>query len=256
MARGSSAPRVDPLTLRRFFPVLDSTQRFAVAEARAGAPDGTVVVAERQEAGRGRLDRGWSSPPGGLYVSVLLREPKAAPLLLPLALGGAVAEALERYTTAPRLKWPNDLVVPDSPRPLRKLAGILVDRVPSPTLGPVMVAGLGLNVRSPPESYPPELCERVVQLSELAGRPLDVGEVEERVVPALLTASSKLDTPEGAARALEGCRGRLYGWGRPARLDGRPAGVIESLDADGSLVLREGGARTRVVAGELAVEEA
>jgi BirA family biotin operon repressor/biotin-[acetyl-CoA-carboxylase] ligase len=140
-----------------------STNADLAAAARAGAPEGTVLVAEAQSAGRGRLDRTWTAPPrSGLMFSVLLRP--AAPVALqgwlPLLTGVAVASAVRRITARAHtgrfaaltdlgehaqmgsrvvdavLKWPNDVLVGD-----RKLAGILAERVED-----AVVVGVGLNV--------------------------------------------------------------------------------------------------------------
>ena len=118
-----------------------STNADLLAEARAGAAEGLVLVAETQTAGRGRLGRSWSSPPrAALAFSVLLRPvavPPAARAWLPLLTGIAVAAALraEAGVTA-TLKWPNDVLVDG-----RKIAGILAE-----AHGDAIVAGVGLNV--------------------------------------------------------------------------------------------------------------
>lgn len=132
-----------------------STQADLVAAARTGAPGGTVLVAEAQTAGRGRLDRSWVTPPrAGLTFSVLVRPdvPVARWVWAPLLAGVAVAEAVrtlsQRALSAPvdaRLKWPNDVVVGG-----RKLAGVLAEGVSAGTAGtaagPAIVLGVGLNV--------------------------------------------------------------------------------------------------------------
>lgn len=185
---------------------------------------------------------------------MVLPEPSTRALLVPLAVGRAVADALGVYTDRALLKWPNDLVVPNAGRPARKLAGTLIDRIDSPTLGPTLVVGVGVNVDSEPSAYPPDLKDRVVQLSELAGRPVPVAEVERAVVPAVAGVPATLATPEGAARLLARLRRELFGLGRPVRVDGVSAGVLDSVDDDGALLLASGGVTTRVVAGEVALE--
>jgi BirA family transcriptional regulator, biotin operon repressor / biotin---[acetyl-CoA-carboxylase] ligase len=130
-----------------------STNADVAAAARAGAAEGLVVVAAEQTAGRGRLGRSWVAPPGtGLTLSALLR-PAGVPATrwgwLPLLAGVALAEAVEEVSgldTA--LKWPNDLLVAQ-----RKLAGVLTERVDTPT-GPAAVVGIGLNVSSRAEDLP------------------------------------------------------------------------------------------------------
>jgi BirA family transcriptional regulator, biotin operon repressor / biotin---[acetyl-CoA-carboxylase] ligase len=131
-----------------------STNADLLAAARAGAAAGSVLVAEEQTAGRGRLDRSWQSPKGaGLTFSVLLRPAAIPPGCrgwLPLLTGVAVAGALARKTAvAARLKWPND-VLADGPGDPRKLAGILAEQA-----GGAIVVGVGLNVSATREELPP-----------------------------------------------------------------------------------------------------
>ncbi|WP_189114419.1 biotin--[acetyl-CoA-carboxylase] ligase [Pilimelia terevasa] len=135
-----------------------STNADAAAAARAGKPEGLVVVAERQTAGRGRLDRVWRSPArAGLTLSVLLRPGLAAPGRgwapaapatygwLPLLAGVAAVAAIRRTTPLePALKWPNDVLLPTASGPA-KVAGILAEVVPGQD-GPAVVVGIGLNV--------------------------------------------------------------------------------------------------------------
>ena len=122
-------------------PQTGSTNADLLEQARAGAAEGLVLVAEEQTAGRGRLGRSWSAPPGaGLIFSVLLR-PAGVPAgrlgWLPLLTGVAVAAAVRETTLVPAsLKWPNDVLVGE-----RKLAGILAE-----AHGDAVVVGVGLNV--------------------------------------------------------------------------------------------------------------
>src|SRR5687768_17788881 len=94
---------------------IDSTNTALLAEAKAGAPEGVVLVADHQTAGRGRLGRTWEAPPGAsLLVSVLLRPDVSSVELVTMAAGLAMAEAVEQVAGVDaRLKWPNDLVVGD-----------------------------------------------------------------------------------------------------------------------------------------------
>lgn len=123
-----------------------STNADVIARARDGEPEGYVLVAEQQTAGRGRLGRPWQSPPrAGLAVSFLLRPDGIAVSRygwLPLLIGTAVIEAVATVTQiAAGLKWPNDVLVRD-----RKAGGILVEAVPTEVGSPAVVVGLGLNV--------------------------------------------------------------------------------------------------------------
>jgi BirA family biotin operon repressor/biotin-[acetyl-CoA-carboxylase] ligase len=129
-----------------------STNADMAAAARDGAPEGTVIVADHQTAGRGRLDRTWEAPAGsGLAMSALVRPAELDPALwpwIPLLAGVAVADAVRDDGLEPSLKWPNDVEIDG-----RKLAGILVERVETPE-GPAAVIGIGLNVAMTAEQLP------------------------------------------------------------------------------------------------------
>jgi BirA family biotin operon repressor/biotin-[acetyl-CoA-carboxylase] ligase len=241
--------------LREFRAELPSTQTEAVRRAREGAVAGTRVVAGRQTAGRGRVDHTWASPDGGLYVSVILRGPRGRPTLLPLAVGARLRSGLAgRYGVETRLKWPNDLVVPGPPR-TRKLAGILVDRVDTPTLGVAAVVGIGVNVASPPDAYPADVRERVVGLGELSNAPPILADVEDLAVRAAESAVLALSTASGASQLLEEIRSALYAVGRPAKVDRTLAGIIRTVGEEGELLLETPSGGVAVHAGDLAVEE-
>jgi BirA family transcriptional regulator, biotin operon repressor / biotin---[acetyl-CoA-carboxylase] ligase len=128
---------------------IGSTNAALVAAAAEDAPEGTVLVAEHQEAGRGRLDRVWTSPPrAGITVSLLLRPdvPAARRAWLSLLTGVALAEAVSAAAgVQASLKWPNDLLAPDG----AKLAGILAE-----TSGRAVVIGTGLNVSTTAAELP------------------------------------------------------------------------------------------------------
>jgi BirA family biotin operon repressor/biotin-[acetyl-CoA-carboxylase] ligase len=126
-----------------------AAQAAQAAQGAEAAPEGTVLVAEEQRQGRGRMGRRWVSPPrSALMVSVLLRPAEVAPARrgwVPLLAGVAAATAVRRVTGVPAtLKWPNDLLVGD-----RKLAGILAEQS-----GDAIVVGLGLNVSATRDELP------------------------------------------------------------------------------------------------------
>ncbi|HYH33745.1 MAG TPA: biotin--[acetyl-CoA-carboxylase] ligase [Nocardioides sp.] len=145
-------------------PEIGSTNAALLAAAAEDAPEGTVLVAEHQAAGRGRLDRVWTSPPGaGLTVSFLLRPdvPSARRGWLPLLTGVALAEAVgEVPGVRASLKWPNDLLAAGG----AKLAGILAE-----VGNAAVVVGVGLNVSTRADELP----ETGTSLALEAGRPVD-----------------------------------------------------------------------------------
>jgi biotin-[acetyl-CoA-carboxylase] ligase BirA-like protein len=148
-----------------------SSNATLAAAAAADAPEGTVLVAEHQVTGRGRLDRVWTSPPrAGLTVSMLLRPdvPAARRGWLPLLVGVALAESVREVTgVLASLKWPNDLLAGDG----RKLAGILAETASSPTPPTAVVVGVGLNVTTTADELP----ETGTSLARVLGRPVDRG---------------------------------------------------------------------------------
>jgi len=238
---------------REFYEELPSTQDRALAWARQGAPDGSTVVARRQSQGRGRGDRTWASPPGGLYLSVVLR-PAGALGLLPLAIGAEIAGSFaERYGVRLRLKWPNDLLAVDAGGRTRKLAGILVDVVMGPEEVPSAVAGIGVNALGPVDPPSPGVTLRAVTLSELTGTAVALDRLESEVAVSSLRARDALRGPAGQASVLARCRGLLYGRGEPATVDGVPSGVVRGLGADGSLLLHTDGGLRSVLAGDVRV---
>ena len=131
----------------RVLPSVESTNTAMVGAAEDGAPHASVLVAEEQTAGKGRLGRNWTAPArSGLFLSILLRPevPFAAWSWLPLLAGLAAREAVARASQLEiGLKWPNDLVVADGELADRKLGGILCETVPEQS---AVVVGIGLNV--------------------------------------------------------------------------------------------------------------
>jgi BirA family biotin operon repressor/biotin-[acetyl-CoA-carboxylase] ligase len=166
-------------TLGRRLHVLDeapSTNTVAMALAQSGAEDGTVVVADTQTAGRGRLGRPWFSPPGqNLYCSVLFRQTTQAERLsnwlswIPLITAVAAVRAVQAAAgLQPLLKWPNDVLIRD-----RKLGGILCESGSSGTSDAFVVVGIGLNVNQPPDTFPPDLRDLATSIAGEIGRPID-----------------------------------------------------------------------------------
>ncbi|MBZ5740887.1 biotin--[acetyl-CoA-carboxylase] ligase [Nocardioides sp. GBK3QG-3] len=133
-----------------------STNAVAAQRARDGAPEGLLVVAEHQTAGRGRLDRSWATPPrSALLFSLVLRPtvPAADWPWLPLLTGHTVAKTLRGAGYDAGVKWPNDVLLAGADGESKKIVGILVERVDTPT-GPAAVIGIGLNVSLTPEELP------------------------------------------------------------------------------------------------------
>lgn len=157
-----------------------STNADLLELARSGAPEGVVLVADHQTAGRGRLDRRWEAPPGSSLLLSILTRPADPPRSLGLdqlhlvsnAVGVAAAVAARRATGADiGLKWPNDLVI-DTHGGVRKVSGILAETVLVDGRPEALVVGIGINVNWPSE-LPDELADIAVALNHVAGRAVD-----------------------------------------------------------------------------------
>jgi len=163
---------------------VDSTQSAARRLAEEGAPDGTLVWARSQSAGKGRLGRRWRSAPGGLYASWLLR-PKFPPARLgelSLACGEALAAALRKFGAATTVKPPNDVLALCPDGKARKLCGILCEAAGDTTSLHWLVIGFGVNVDNPAP------LARSVSLSELTGGPVGVEKVLRAAMSHLVHA--------------------------------------------------------------------
>lgn len=147
----------------------DSTNRDAVALAVGGAPEGTVVMSAAQRAGRGRTGRVWVSPPGGVYVSLVLRPRmalQAAPLVT-LMTAVAAAEAIASVAgVQPQVKWPNDLLLSG-----RKICGNLTEVGTVADTVDWVVTGVGINVTTPREELD-KVGPHATSLSVETGRPV------------------------------------------------------------------------------------
>ena len=221
--------------------------------ADAGAPEGCVIIADEQTAGRGRLGRSWSSPAGsGIYASVLFRPEPSVARLLTIAAGVAVAEAIETVAgIAPILKWPNDVYLGDGSRPGRKVAGILAEAGVSRGQTWVVV-GFGINVL--PTSFPPELASRATSLEPELGRPVDRGELFAASLVRLATRYQDLRDSRRAS-VIEAWRHRASSTlGRRVEWDedgAAKSGVVRDVDDEGALMIETAAGNARIVSGEV-----
>jgi len=221
----------------QYYGSVGSTNEIAMREATAGAPHGSVYVAEEQTAGRGRGNHSWHSAAGsGLYVSVLLRPstPPTEILWLSLAAGLAVHESIEEVTgLRADLRWPNDLVF-DSPEGTRKFCGILTEMQADMMRVHAAVIGIGINVLQ--ESFPAELRETATSLRIESGRNWPRQELLLALLQSLHRESSALESPEGVRAAqcdiperLEAAstwiRGKHVVVGDPVEFSGVTAGM-------------------------------
>lgn len=246
------------LTTQRFgrelqcFEEVGSTNTVARDLARAGATEGTVVIADAQTQGRGRLGRTWVSPAGrNLYMSVVLRPrlPDTRLGQVSLVAGVATCEAVREWCDA-LLKWPNDVLAAG-----RKVAGLLIESEGEAN-NRFLILGIGVNLNTTRDDFPEELRDKAGSLRMATDAPVErerftaslLGHLERRYdalhvhgFEPLRARWESLSTLVGAQICVE----------EPA---GRVEGVALGLDDDGALRLRlSSGAEHRVVAGDVTV---
>jgi BirA family biotin operon repressor/biotin-[acetyl-CoA-carboxylase] ligase len=215
-----------------------STQDAARELAERGVAEGAVVVAEVQEAGRGRLGRSWHSAAGGIYATVVLRPPPRALRALSLAASVAVARVLGLLGLDAKVKWPNDVQVSG-----RKVCGVLVEAAAEPGGAAYALVGIGLNVNN---ELPPELAGAAATLRGLLGKPVPR-------LPLLLKLLEELDDVYARVRegrwseVLREWRGRSSTLGRVVRVE-TPEGAFTGLAVD---VSEDGALLVRLESGEL-----
>jgi BirA family biotin operon repressor/biotin-[acetyl-CoA-carboxylase] ligase len=223
----------------------ESTNTDAIALADSGAPQWTVVAADYQRAGRGRLDRQWLAEPGrALTFSVILRPGPGIPVdalgWVPLIAGIAVCDAAHALGVPAGLKWPNDVVLDglaaDGTAGPRKLAGILSERV-----GSAVVVGVGLNVSQDQDRLP---IPAATSLAIEGATGVDRADLLASIVASLRRWWSRFELSNGdAARAgiLDRYRVECLTIGRRVRvlMPGREdsVGIARDVDSDGHLLL-------------------
>jgi BirA family biotin operon repressor/biotin-[acetyl-CoA-carboxylase] ligase len=217
----------------------DSTNARARELALAGAPDGTIVTATEQTAGRGRQGRTWTAPPGrALLLSAIVRDLSKRDALLPLAVPVAVAEACDAFVAGRVcIKWPNDIWVGG-----RKLSGILLEGRPQEGWA---LLGVGLNVGTQADEFPDELRDTATSLAVEGERDPGVEAVLAGVLDAL---DEWLGRPP--RDILTAWRERDALAGREVRWNGGE-GIAAGLDDSGALLVETAGGHVALDAGEV-----
>jgi BirA family biotin operon repressor/biotin-[acetyl-CoA-carboxylase] ligase len=218
-----------------------STMDLARQKARAGAPDRWAVVAEEMTAGRGTHGRAWHAPKGGLYLSFVLRGlPDAR--LASLALGNAVADALEVAGVEPRLKWVNDVWIDG-----RKVAGILVEGESTGSAIDFLVAGIGVNVNGNASGFPAPLNAQATTLEDQLGCDSCIPDLETLLLHSIDKWLGKLKDGE-AAQVVAAFRARDALKGRKIRVE-NVEGVAAGIDDEGRLLVATSAGTQTVQAG-------
>ena len=236
-----------------YYDAIDSTNLQAKRLAEEGAPNGTVVVADQQSAGRGRRGRTWASPAGAnLYFTVLLR-PKIAPdkaSMLTLVMALAVAEGI-RSIAIPGIKWPNDIVIDG-----RKVCGILTEMSLSAEQGSIdhLVIGVGVNVAK--QEFPKELQGYAVALEEFTCK-VNRSELLNAILEQFEGYYEQFCSQADLSSLKNSYDALLVNYGRQVRVldpKGEYDGVARGIRPTGELIVELPDGETRdVYAGEVSV---
>jgi BirA family biotin operon repressor/biotin-[acetyl-CoA-carboxylase] ligase len=238
-------PLLKPKMLR--FESLPSTNTELARLASEGAEEGLSIVSEEQTAGRGRLQRAWSSPKGaGLYFSILLRPTIPAdhwPLITfmtALAVGDALSEAAGIETD---IKWPNDLLSGE-----RKICGILAEAIDTPP-GRAVVVGIGINLTQ--SSFPAELTKVATSVSQASGREPERETILAALLRALARWYSLLNEPDGREKIVAAWSSRsTYATGKLVQVSNGDEvwqGTTCGVELDGALRLETGNGEMKSV---------
>lgn len=236
-----------------YFLEINSTNSQLRELAESGAPQGTVVVAESQTQGRGRLGRRWESPAfANLYLSILLR-PKLTPshaAQITLMAAVALADVVDAYVPGrAAIKWPNDILVGG-----RKLAGILTEASCDAERVHYVILGIGVNLNYPVAAMPDEIRQRASSLMELTGNLVSRESFLQRLIQGVERCYGELE--QAGFDALAPRWRSYFAWrGKRVRVEllGQvTTGIAQGIDRDGALlVMDDGGIAQRIVAGDV-----
>ena len=236
------------------FEKLSSTNTTAKEQAEKGAKEGTTIIAETQTSGKGRMNRPWVSPRGGVWLSIILRPhidtEDASKITLTTAV--AVTGILRRlYNVTAEIKWPNDVLIDN-----KKVCGILTEaRLRGKTVNFVVV-GIGINANFSIQALPEELRASATTLKEVLGKSVD----REKLVAALLKEFEdcyKAFKNEESGKMLEEWRGMAGFLGKEVEItsfEEKVRGVAVDIDENGALIIKlKNGERRKVLSGDVTV---
>jgi len=227
-----------PLSAFRYYESIGSTNDEALAWASQGAPDFSLILADEQTSGRGRLDRKWFTPRGSALAISLILHPTAIEHAHPARTTGllalSLAESLLKLGLVPQIKWPNDVLLTG-----RKVAGILVESTWMGDELEALVLGMGVNVLNP--SVPPadQLLFPATSIETELGYPIERMDLLKDILLKVLEWRPNL----GTDAFLNSWEGSLAYRGQQVQIQegsGEPLiGELLGLDSDGSLCLRD-----------------
>lgn len=235
-----------------YFGSLSSTQNVMKDLAKKGAPEGSLVLGETQTAGKGRTARSWLSPPGkGLYFSLLLRPqlPPGHVQILNLIAGVAVCRGILHCTSLSCvLKWPNDVLWEN-----KKVCGILSEAASDSDSIRYAVVGIGINVNTDIEDFPPEIRDLAISLGSILGSSLSRKDLLLAVYKEFMKEYGVMSS-QGSEAFLRSYRSHCATLGKEISLSfqGEPLrGRAEDITEEGSLVVNIHGERRTFHSGEV-----
>ncbi len=236
-----------------YFDSLPSTNNKA-KELAMELKEGTVILAEEQTKGKGRLGRNWASPGRkGIYASIVLK-PEAKPesvSKLTLLGAAAVSLALDEFAVESKIKWPNDIILNS-----KKIAGILTEMNSELGIVNYIILGIGINVLQTEEEIPEELRVKATSIYAQTKRPVDRTDLLIAILKNLDTLYSEFKMSEGIDKALDICRDRSAVLGREVIvIQGREErkGQAISINRDGELMVKFESGIENIMSGEVSI---
>lgn len=232
-----------------FYPSVTSTMEIARKLAKEGATDGTVVIAEKQTAGRGRLDRTWLSPENNLAMSIILHPSlNRLPQLIMIA-SVAVVRAIKNITgIKAQIKWPNDVMIKD-----KKVCGILIENEVKGNTVNFSIIGIGININLNPIDFP-EISSIATSMSQEMGREI----ARHELAGAVLSDLEKLYLQvQSGTSVYQEWQKRLETIGKVIKVQSGELidqGKAEAVTEDGNLILRHSdGSFSKITAGDVTI---
>lgn len=235
-----------------YFDTIDSTQTFAL-EIASDKEDGTVIIAQKQTKGRGRMKRRWISPEGGIWLSIIIKPKADASLatIFPLAVSVALSRAIQdTLGVKPELKWPNDLLING-----KKIAGILVDASLTSNQIDYMVLGIGINFDVPVKSIE----KKIKNTGNYSGVASLTNTNTGDSIPLIQSFLSRLE--ESFESLTSNKKKILNQWSRRSSTignnitvkteEGKIRGKATKIDSDGALILKSKNKTHRILAGDI-----
>jgi len=232
-----------------YFPSLTSTMEVARELAREGAADGTVVIADKQTAGRGRLSRTWLSPEGNLAMSIILKPSLNSLPQLTMIASLAVVRAIRKVTgLETQIKWPNDVLIKG-----KKVCGILIESEVKSDRVNFTIVGIGVNINLNPSAFP-EISAIATSLSSELGREISKAELVNALLSELEQIYLEAQAEAPIYREWQKHMETLGKWIQVKTGESVEEGKAETVTENGNLILRRtDGSLTEILAGDVTI---